>query len=825
MAAQPTTAPVLSGPVPPLAAGFTSRQETGFRLADGFRPGETILLVPPPGGDLDGGPAPAGKAAEAVGGTGKTQLAVGFAHQLWSTRSVDLLVWVGAGNRTAIVAGYARAAADLNLAEAGAGAGAGAGAWAGETADAGAQQFLDWLRRTQRRWAVVLDGVASPVDLDGLWPRGPAGQVVVTTRLPAQELADPGARRTAYGVPGFSRREAVGYLNTRLVSFPDQRIEALDLAEDIEGLPLAIALAASVIIVAESTCREYRAELAQRLRTTAPAAIDGCPRSLLATWSLAVEYAHELPPAGLAWPALAFASMLDTGGIPAAVLISPAACAYITGQPDAGGAEQNLVKTAYDALERLGLLSVDATSPARTVWLHSSVRACVRAYLAPASIDEVVQAAATALAEAWPATGASADLSQALRDCTAALHAFAGDLLWKPEAHPALVRSGMSLLEEPVLADGAIRYWQAMASASGQLLGPGHAQSIISRGRLADAYVAAGRPAEALASAEAALADRERTLGPEHPETVTARVNAARSLEAADRTAEAIALYEQALGSRERMFGGTHRETLAVRAQLAAAYSAAGRRGDSIRLYEQTRSDAAQALGPLHPDTLAAGAGLAAAYAAAGQHREAISAYQRALADRERAQGAEHPDTAAVRAQLANAYRLGGKLKDAIAAYERVLADRSRVLGEDHPDTITARGSLAYAYRSAGRLKDAVPHYERVVADRERIGGRDHRDTIAARAVLAAAYQQARRMRDAVDAFEQAVADGDQALGPGDVEALTTRYNLAVAYSEAGRLTDAVTILRRTLADCEGYLGPDHPVTSTVREHLQAATR
>jgi tetratricopeptide (TPR) repeat protein len=831
MAAQPTTAPVLSGPVPPLAVGFTSRAETGFRLADGFRPGETILLVPPPGGEPDRGAAAADRAAEAVGGTGKTQLAVGFAHQLWSTRSVDLLVWVGAGNRTAIVAGYARAAADLNLAEAGGaagagvGAGVGAGGGAGETADAGAQRFLDWLRRTQRRWAVVLDGVTSPVDLDGLWPRGPAGQVVVTSRLPARELADPSAQPTVYGVPGFSRREAVGYLNTRLVSFPDQRIEALDLAADIDGLPLAIAQAAGVIIVAEGTCREYRAELAQRLRTTAPAAIEGCPRSLLATWSLAVEYAHEMPPTGLAWPALALASMLDTAGIPAAVLISPAACGYITGQPDVGVAEQNLVKTAYDALERLGLLSVDATNPARTVWLHSSVRACVRAYLTPASIDQVVQAAAAALAEAWPATGASADLSQALRDCTAALHAFAGDLLWKPEAHPALVRAGMSLLEGPVLADGAIRYWQAMSSASGQLLGPGHAQSIFARGRLADAYAAAGRPGEALASTEAALADRERTLGPEHPETVTARVNAARSLEAAGRAAEAIGLYEQALGSRERMFGGAHRDTLAVRAQLAAAYSAAGRHGDGIRLYERTRSDAAQALGPLHADTLAAGAGLAAAYAAAGQRREAITAYQRALADRERASGAEHPDTVAVRAQLANAYRLGGKLKDAIAACERVLADRSRVLGEDHPDTITARGNLAYAYRSAGRLKDAVPHYERVVADRERIAGRDHRDTIAARAILAAAYQQARRMREAVDAFEQAVADGDLALGPGDVEALTTRYNLAVAYSEAGRLTDAVKTLRRTLADCERHLGPDHPMTSTVRDHLQAATR
>ncbi|HEX4089561.1 MAG TPA: tetratricopeptide repeat protein [Trebonia sp.] len=828
MSAQPTTTAVLSGPVPPLAVGFNSRQETGFRLADGLRPGETVLLVPAQGGEPMGDAAVAGDASApdggptAIGGTGKTQLAVGFAHQMWSTRSVDLLVWVAAGNRTAIVSGYARAAADLHLAEGGA---AVPGVGAGETADSGARRFLDWLGRTQRRWAVVLDGVTSAVDLDGLWPEGPSGQVVVTSRLRADELADPAARRIAYGIPAFSRREAVGYLNTRLVSFPDQRIEALDLAEDIGGLPLAMAQAAAVIVAAESTCREYRAEYAQRLRSTAPSAIDGCPPSLVAAWSLAVEYAHELPPAGLAWPALAFASMLDTGGIPAAVLTAPAACGYITGRPDVSVDDAGLVKSAYATLERLGLASVDNASGARTVRLHSSVRACVRAYLTPASIDQVVQAAATALVEAWPTASASTDLSQALRDCTAALHAFAGDLLWKPEAHAALVRAGASLMEGPVLADAAIRYWQAMAGASGQLLGPGHAQSVLARDQLADAYAAAGRHGEALAATEAKLADRERMLGAEHPDTVAARISAARSLEAADRTAEAIALYEQALGSRERMFGSAHPETLAVRAQLAAAYSAAGRRGDSIRLYEQTRADAERSMGPLHPDTLTAGASLAAAYQAAGQRREAISAYQRAVADRERAFGAEHPDTLAVRAQLANAYRLGGKLKDAIAQYERVLADRSGLLGDDHADTITARGNLAYAYRTAGRLKDAVPQYERVVADRSRVLGPDHRDTIASRAILGAAYQQAHRMRDAVEAFERAVADGDQVLGPGDEEALTTRYNLAVAYSESGRLTDAVKILRRTVADCERHLGPDHPMTGTVRDHLAAATK
>ena len=806
MSPQPASVPVLSGSVPPLAADFQSRPETGFGLADDLRPGETILLVSA-GEDLGGGMAAAG----ASSGTGKTQLAVGFAHAMWSSRAVDLLVWVAAGNRSAIIIGYARAAADLNLAA------------DDETADSGARRFLSWLRRTSQRWAVVLDGVTSPADLDGLWPQGAAGQVVVTTGLRGAELAGPG--RTAYGVAGFSRREAVDYLNSRLVSFPDQRIEALDLAEDIEGLPLAIAQAASVIIVAEGTCRDYRAEYAQRLRSTASAVIEGCPRPLLATWSLAVEYAHELPPAGLAWPALAFAAVFDTGGIPAAVLTSPAACGYITGRPDAGSAEQNQVKAAYATLQQLGLASVDTTSPARTVWLNSCVRAAVRAYLAPGGLDQVVQAAAAALLEAWPQSGAAAEVGQALRDCTAALRAFAGELLWKPEAHPVLLRAGMSLTEPPALADAAIGYWQTMAASAVRLLGPGHAQSVRARHRLADSYIAAGRLAEAPAAIEAALADRERILGPQHPDTVAARLSAARSLQSAGRLPEAIALYQQAVTARERLFGPAQLETVSVRLELADAYSAAGRHDDSLQLHEQTLATAERELGPLHATTMTARAGLAAEHLTAGQPREAVAGYQRTLADRERASGADHPETLAVRAQLANAYRFAGKLKDAFREYQRVLADRTRVLGEDHPDTVTARGDLAYAYRTVGRLKDAVPQYERVVADRSRTLGDDHRDTIAARASLAVAYLEARRTREAIDAYERVVAAGDLVLGAGDIEALTTRFNLAVAYSEAGRVAEAVTLLGRTLADCEQHLGPGHPLTGTVRDRLRAAAK
>jgi tetratricopeptide (TPR) repeat protein len=810
MGAQRAAAPVLSGAMPPLTDFFYLRPETGFGLAETLRPGETTVLVPPPGGEGAGG-------MSATGGTGKTQLAVAFADAMWRTRAVDVLVWVPAGNRTAILASFAQAAAEVDAQQ------------PGETADATARRFLGWLRRTQRRWAVVLDGVMSADDLEGLWPAGEAGQVVVTTRLPEEELRAPG--RMIVKVPGFSMREALEYLGSRLTDLPDQRVEALDLADDVGGLPIAIAQAAAVVVNRGTTCRDYRLQYAERLRNTVGAVVDGCPQPMIATWSLAVERAHELSPVGLAWPALALAAMLDTGGIPAAVLVSPAACGFITGRPSLGSAsDQGLVRAAFGNLERLGLVSVDKTNSAHTVWLHPAVRATVRTYLPWSNLEQVVTAAATALLQAWPEPRAvtegfsatAAQLSQALRDCAASLWAFAGDLLWKPEAHPLLLRAGASLDEE-LLADSGIDYWQAIAATCGHLLGPGHAQSVLARDRLAAAYSTAGRMAEAMSVFEAALTDREQALGPDHPDAETARANLAHSYQAAGRDAEAITLYEQVLVAYERLFGTAHRDTLTIRTQLAAAYQAAGRRGDSIRMHERTLEDSKRALGPAHHDTLTARAQLAAAYQEAGQLAEAIVVYQWTLADRERASGPDHPDTLAVRSSLANAYRLAGKLKEAIGQYQRVLADRERGQGADHPDTMTARGNLAFAYRTAGKLRDAISNYERTLGDRERVQGPDHRDTLAARGNLAAAYQLARRLRDAILQYERAVADSARILGPGDIETLTARVNLAAAYYAAGWLDDMVLVLRRALADCEHYLGPDHPMTGTVRENLKAA--
>jgi tetratricopeptide (TPR) repeat protein len=803
---------LLSGIVPPLVDGYYARTESVPDIASTLRPGEIVVLAP-------GDETPSAPTAQ--GGTGKTQLAVEFTHTMWSSRTVEILIWVTASNREAVITSFAQAANTVDAAN------------PAESADSAAARFVTWLAHTRRPWALVIDDLRDVSDLTDLWPSGLAGRTVITTSLPATELATIPALMNAairiVPVAGFGRREALSYLSSRLTDYPDQRIEALDLGEDLDGLPLGLTQAAAVMNSRKLGCREYRAMFADRRKHMND--INGVSAAVLATWSLAAECAHELPPAGLGWPALALAAMLDRNGIPGAVLTSPTACGYVTGRPStAGGQDQNLVRAAINNLAQVGLVTIDPASAIRTVRMHASVQEAVRAWLPRADLEQVVLTAADALLETWPEgdTLPRSEMEQALRDCTSSLRALDASmetsLLWKPEAHPLLFRTGLSL-EGSRLGEAAIAYWQQIVATSTRLLGSAHANAVVARDRLAAAYESAGLSGEAIAVFQSALADRERNQGTEHPETIAARGKLAHAYQTASRPGDAVALYERTAADSDKLLGPGHPNTFAARADLAAAYQVAGRSTDSLNAYQELVGDADRLLGAGHPTTLGARASLGAALQAAGQHRVAIDVYERALGDQERMHGRDHTDTIAARATLASAYRSAGKTKEAISQSERVLADRERIEGADHPDTIAARANLAFAYRSAGRLREAVPAYERTLADRERVQGRDHRDTLTARANLAAAYQQARRLTEAIPQYEQALADSERMLGEGDVETLTTRCNLASAYYTAGRLHDVVTVLQRALNDCERYLGADHPMTSTVRENLDAATQ
>lgn len=847
--------PLRCGPVPPLADCHSTRPETGLGRIGKLDPGDTLILVPAPGAatpgldnsaaggaDLAASGNPAHLSASgdpaylsASGGTGKTQLAAALAHQLWDSRAVDLLTWVKASNRNAILTGYALTLAELGAAD------------PGDDLPTAAQRFLAWLSRTERRWLVVLDDLADPADLEDLWPAGTDGRVVVTARRDSTLVAP---NRRIAPVPAFSTREALAYLSARLATDPGQRTEALDLAHDLDCQPLGLAHATAALICTGASCRDYRGWYHDRKRgmsgTSVPpgsaldvtglagpdpsgpgSSVPGLDYAALGhtgvTWSLAMDLADQIPPADFARPALVLAALLDPAGIPGVVFTSPAACGYLTGHP-AMPAEPAEARDAVHSLARAGLVTINPASTTRTVQVHPAIQAMTRGILPAPELGLAVRCAADALMQSWPADPVPPRLAQALRDCTISLRECSGDLLWAPEPHPVLAQAGRSLDSDEISGPG-LAYWQEMLETSTRVLGADHIQTFRCRDGMASTYEAAGRLDDAIGVHQHTLATRHQVLGKDHPDTIDSCGHLARAYAAAGRHAEALPMYERVVADREWVLGARHPDTLAARGDLAGAYLAAGRPEHALPVYQQTLADLERGLGPAHPDTLTARAGLAQAYHTVGQLKQAVPMYERTLADREKAQGPDHPDSIGARADLAYAYRTAGRMKQALPHYERVVADRERVLGSYHPDTMTARSNLANAYLAAGRVKDAIPVYERTLADREMAQGADDMDTMTARGNLANAYHSAGRLKDALPLYEQTLAACERVLGPTHQSTLTSRANLASAYHAALRLSEAITVFQRTLADSEQALGPDHPLTRAVRENLEAAQR
>jgi tetratricopeptide (TPR) repeat protein len=792
------TWPVLSGLVPHLAESYTPRTESGLALATRLEPGGTAVLV-----TAD----EIARELGAVGGTGKTQLAAAAAHTLWDQRAVDLLVWVTASSRDAVLTGYAQALGDVGQPE------------PYDGPEAAALHFLAWLAGTDRPWLAVIDDLADPAVLEGLWPRGASGRVVVTTNR--ADTARHAQRPRVTPIGGFSRREALNYLHSRLHADPDQWVGALDLATEVGFLPIILGQAGALLADTGIDCREYRMRIVeQRGRLSAAAGI--ISSTVAAAGALSIDRADRRPPAGLAWPALALTGLLDPNGIPGAVLTSQAACAFLSGFGGGMPVSDEQARAAVRNLARVGLVTIDTTSANRTVRAHTVVQALVRQALSAGECEQAGLTAADALAEVWTQRAASPRLEQALRDCTARLRQATGALLLSPEPHPVLLRAGESL-SDAGLAESAIGYWQAMIDATRPILGSVDRQAIGVRARLADAYQSAGEHSAAIAGYERLLADCERGLGPEHPDTLSARSSLARAYGAAGRAGDAIRLAERALADTERTQGPQTPDTVAARSDLAQAYLGAGLSGEAIAVFERTLAVEEQVAGPDHPDTLTARANLAHAYRAAGRFGDALPLFERILASREKVQGPDDPATLAARGSLASAYRAAGRTRDAIGAYKRTLADRERVQGHGHPDTITARGNLADAYHQARKLKDALPLYEQTLADREHVLGPDHPDTLTARGNLASAYHSARKLTMALPLYERTLAGCERVLGPDHPDTLTSRGNLAHAYHTAGRLTEALALFKSTLADCERVLGPDHPLTTAARQNYDTA--
>ncbi|MEV7046192.1 NB-ARC domain-containing protein [Amycolatopsis sp. NPDC051061] len=495
--------PHRAGIPPQQAAAFQDRSGTARLLGQALQSGNVAVLT--------GHPRVHTGVVSGLGGVGKTQVALDYAERLWTAGEVDVWVWVTAGSREAIVSSYARLATDLTGVE-------------DTDPEHGAQRLLEWLAATPARWLIVLDDVQNPADLRGLWPpAAPAGQVVVTTRRRDASLRGHG--RCLVEVDVFTPAEAEAYLRAALADQPHLAEGAAELATELGCLPLAVAQAAAYMLDRALPCTDYRARWTSCRRSLAlllPEP-DGLPdehhATVATTWSLSVEQANRLEPAGIAGALLEVASMLDPNGIPAALFTTPTVTDLLSSHT---GREVD-AEQAHDGLgclHRLNLITLDPSSDTRTVQVHALVQRATRDALTAPQLRALAGAAADALLGIWPDTERDTTLGQVLGANTDALTETAGEHLWEPDGHTVLFRAGTSLGNRGLFAEARNHFLRLHATATEQL-GSDHPDTLTARHYLARWRGEAGDPAGAVAAPRAATHRRSagtRPRPPPHPD-------------------------------------------------------------------------------------------------------------------------------------------------------------------------------------------------------------------------------------------------------------------------------------------------------------------
>jgi tetratricopeptide (TPR) repeat protein len=763
-------------------------------LADGYRRRQVRAAL--------GGPATA--VLSGLGGVGKTQLAAAHAHHAWTERAVDLLVWITATSREAVVAGYAQAGIDVSALDDG-------------DAEQAAVRFLAWLAVTDRRWLIVLDDLRAPADLTGLWPPTTgSGTVLVTTRRRDAALA--GADRRFIDVGLFTPDEAVGYLRHKLPHEPPDQLARL--AADLGHLPLALTQATAYMLDRALDCASYRRRLADRRRSLAqlfpePDALPDENRATIdATWSLSVDAADRLHPAGVARPVLDLVALLDPNGVPSDLFATAAVLDYVRASRAAEPVDAEAAVDAVHNLHRLNLVAVDAA--AGRLRVHSLVQRATRDRFAPDRRHATARVAASALLQIWPDPELDPTDSQALRANAATLHQLSGDALLVPAVHAVLFRTGQSLGDTGQVS-AAVAHFTRLITDCLRVLSPDHPDTLAARSHLAWWQREAGDPAGAGHAAEQLLADRLRVLGPDHPDTLTTRNTIAYCQGEAGDPAGAAAAFAELLADRLRVLGPEHPDTLHTRANLAWWRGEAGDLAGAVQAAEHLLADRLRVLGPDHPDTLATRGNLARWRGLAGDPAGAVTMLRQLLADRSRILGSDHPETLDTRGELARWRGQAGDPAGAIEALEQVLSDRLRVLGPDHPHTLDTRRSLARWIAEAGDPARAVTALTDLLESGLRVFGPDHPGTLATRSQLAFWRGVCGDFVAAADATEQVLAHQLRVLGPDHPHTLITRHQLAHWHGRAGNYPEAAAALAELYADCARVLGTEHVETLVIR--------
>jgi tetratricopeptide (TPR) repeat protein len=693
----PVQGPTISN-LPPRNLTFTGRDGLLERMHQQLDAGDTRS---------DGPMALLAGALYGLGGVGKTQLALEYAHRYGA--DYDLVWWIPSENPLLVPTTLARLAARLGLPSVG----------DQEQVAAAALEEL----RGRDRWLLVFDNADEPETVARWQPAAGGGRLLVTSRNPAW-----GALAQPIRVEVLDRAEAVRLLLRRAA---DQDHAAADqLAEQLGDLPLALEQAAAYLeqtgMPLGAYLAAYRRRHQQLLTKGRPVAYQG---QVDTTWQLSLD---QLSPAAIAL--LELCAFLAPEAIPLDLFSAapdrlPAALATAVAE-DGDLAVQEAVGACY----RYSLVARDRTG----LRVHRLVQQLVRAHLADRDRQERISTVVELLAAGFPPASDQRDPAPWPRCAQLLPHVLvAADHAQAAETAAAgtasiLARAGSYLhlrrRAEYMTARGLLERALAIQLAT---LGADHPQVAATLHSLGFLLRDQGDLAGARARLERALAIQKATLGPNHAEVGLTLETLGRVLRDQGELATARAQLERgdailraALGPDNRWVGrNLDYLGLVLRDQGDLA-------GARARL-EQALTIEEAALGPEHPWVGRILGDLGAVQGDQGNLAGGRVHLERALAIYEPTFGTDHPHVGGILEKLGRLLHAQGNLVGARAHLERALVIFETAVGSDHPWVGGTLDSLGHVLCDQGELVAGRAYLDRAHAVLKAALGPEYRDNRA----------------------------------------------------------------------------------------------
>ncbi|KAK3376527.1 hypothetical protein B0T24DRAFT_648420 [Lasiosphaeria ovina] len=718
-----------------------------------------------------------------LGGVGKSQLAIEFAHRI-ATRQPDTWVfWVHAGTQARVEEGFRAITDAVKL-------------YGRNQPKANIPQLVySWLSNERNgKWMMIFDSADDgDVFYDATSDNGQNGQpfatylpqsrngsIIITTRNKDLASRLTGHRQNMIEVKPMAQTDALTLLEKKLGSPPDADV-AVGLVQALDLVPLAISQAAAYILARaprsspEKYLTEFRKSEGKKSSLLQYDAGDlrrdgGASNAILTTWQISFGYIRSKRPS--AADLLSLMSFFDRQGIPGYVLKPPRTIKDAIPTPRNYHDTEDKMDSGFEddvaMLRDYCLIAVDEGGD--EFEMHGLVQLSTRRWLEAFGqqetfkrqyIERIAASFPTGKYENW-ATCQSLFVhvqvalgyrpGEDMLETWATLLHNGGWYAWSQGRYEVsqhmlgkarevrekrlgkkdvVTLASISLFARVLLDQG---WWE---EAEKLFLGADHPDTLSSMANLASTYRNQGRWEEAEKLDVQVMETSKTKLGADHPSTLSSMANLASTFWNQGRWEEAEKLEVQVMETRKTKLGADHPSTLSSMANLASTYRNQGRWEEAEKLEVQVMETSKTKLGADHPDTLSSMANLASTYRNQGRWEEAEKLEVQVMETSKTKLGADHPSTLSSMANLASTFWNQGRWEEAEKLFIQVMETSKTKLGADHPDTLSSMNNLAFTWKGQGRRADALALMEDCAQARRRVLGEEHPYTLSSLAAVA----------------------------------------------------------------------------------------